>query len=728
MVTFHVLAALSLRSADGRQVAGLLTGQKRVALLSYLALAKPRGFHRRDTLLALFWPTLDQKHARASLRNLLYQMRRSIGPGVIVGRGDEEVGLVDSAFWCDAVAFEQAVDQERSAEAFDLYRGDLLNGFYVSGISPDFEHWLDSERARLRGCAAECAWLLVDQAEQAGDRLAAASRARAAAQFTPFSDDAQIRLMSTLQRAGDRAGALRNYDSFAELLHRELGIPPSAELRAHAARIGAGPRPITGTAFRNGGRTSSARAIAVLPFEPLGARSSSDLHDSIHADLLTRLADISELKVIARTTVRQYRNTEKTVSEIGAELDVRWVLEGEVQEAPDQLRVNARLIDAPTDRQVWACEYRTVLTADQIFEIQSKITKQIAQSLQAKLTSEEQARVERRPTESLEAYRICIQGRMHLDQRSEEEMRQALHCFERVLELDPAYVLAWVGVADAIGLLHAYGYRDAEQAMPAAEAAVRRALELDDQSAEAHASLGRLRGQRQKALAAERALRRAIELKPNYAEAHNWRSVGYQVMGCPVPALESAQRAVELNPLSPEAVYNLAISSLISGDPQKALHEARRERALASSHGSGAFCEGLVLFELNRFEEAVSVLRDLSIPWAGSGPRATLALAHVALGDATEARRLLDEIEVAGDVFDSALVHAGLGASEAAFERLDSVDFHGVDFRLTYWPTIATRYLYQSVWGPLRADPRYRQLRRRMQRSWGLPAEIMAEA
>ncbi len=456
------------------------------------------------------------------------------------------------------------------------------------------------------------------------------------------------------------------------------------------------------------------KSIAVLPFETLGKEEATAFTDGVHGDLLTRLSHISDLSVISRTSVMRYRTPEKPLPAIAGELGVAWVLHGEVQETGDQVQVNARLVNARTDRQVWAESYRRELTAANLFEIQAEITGQIARALEIQLSPQEERQVERAPTGNLDAYRLYAQGREQLDQRTEQGMRRALDYFQRTIAQDSTYALAWVGLADALALLHDYGYADGDSGLRRAWDSVRRALELNSELAEAHASLGLLQSERQAGPAAIRELKRAVELRPSYAEAHNWLSWVHLLLGHRKEALESAKRAVELDPLSPEAVSNLSLSYLVNGENEKALAEARRAHEIQSSFTTGRFYEGLALYHLGRFTEAKSVLRNLAAPWAGSGPRATLALAHVASGDSAGARELLARIEEVADPFAAGLVHAALGEEEDAFDAIRRVN------RWSDWPTLSVRHFYRDVWGPLRDDPRYQELLREVDRTWGL--------
>ena len=231
MIEFHTLGETSLRAPDGRELRSVLVQPKRVALLAYLALDRPLRFHRRDELLALFWPELDAERARHALRQSLYVLRRALGKEMLEGRGSEEVGLDFDRFWCDAAAFEQATDEEHWADALELYRGDLLPGFFVAD-APDVERWLDRTRDRLRRCAADAARALAEERERAGRGKEAVDWARKAVAFAPFDETGVRRLIALLDRLGDRAGALRSYEKLEELLASEFESEPSAETRA----------------------------------------------------------------------------------------------------------------------------------------------------------------------------------------------------------------------------------------------------------------------------------------------------------------------------------------------------------------------------------------------------------------------------------------------------------------------------------------------------------------
>lgn len=473
-------------------------------------------------------------------------------------------------------------------------------------------------------------------------------------------------------------------------------------------------------AWRNADETSQIEpSIAVLPFESPDDVESAELGDGIHSGILNRLARLEGLTVIAWTSVRCYRGTQRKASEIGTELGVHWVLEGRVHARDEQIRVDARLVEAHTDRQVWAYDLVERLAAETYFKVQTEIAAQIVELLRHQLTPKERRELERNPTESLAAHRLSTQGRMDLDHRSRADMERALKSFEDAVALDPDYALAWVGVADALGLLHAYGFAGRD-VLGTASRAIDTALEKDSCCAEAIAAHGRMLGQHRREPEARRALERAVTLKPGYAEAHNWLTISYEIGGEIEAAQKSARRAVALNPLSAEALNNLAGSMLFGGDPAEALKVTEQVLKFEPDYGTATLYTGLALYEMGRFEEAVNALRGLELAWVQSGVDAALALSFAADGHPDSALDLLDHIREQGHEFDEGLVLAALGEKEAAFEAFGRARFDEMELGVSYWPTVCVRYLFGRVWEIMQDDRRFDDLQRRIFENWGL--------
>ena len=230
MIELRLLGPIKLLGADGRELHSVLTHPKRLAVLVYLAAARPRGFQRRDKLVALFWPELDQTRARQALNKAIHHLRRSMGDGAIVSRGDDEVALDDEVVRCDVRLFEDAIGASSARAALELYLGDLADGLFVDD-APEVDQWLSAERERLRAIAAKAA-ASVAESTQHTDVPTAIEAARRAVALAPYDEGALRRLMLLLERAGDRPGAALAYADFSRRLRADLELEPSAETRA----------------------------------------------------------------------------------------------------------------------------------------------------------------------------------------------------------------------------------------------------------------------------------------------------------------------------------------------------------------------------------------------------------------------------------------------------------------------------------------------------------------
>ncbi|MGH7552523.1 MAG: BTAD domain-containing putative transcriptional regulator, partial [Longimicrobiales bacterium] len=287
MIQLRTLGAVELRGSDGAELRPILAQPKRFALLAYLAVNASRGFQRRDHVLALFWPEQDGEHARAALNRALYYLRRSLGEGVLLSRGDEEIGLSGEALWSDVAAFEAAAAQGRVEEAIELYRGDLLEGFFISD-APGFEEWLEGERNRLKQTAGRVAWSLAESALAAENRSLAVHWARWAAERTPYDEAGVQRLVSFLDSAGDRAGAVHAYERFARRIADDLELAPSPETRALVERIRA--RELT-----PGGPLSTTRPVGrVLERDDALATGAGGAWDPVDPAISTGAALLAE--------------------------------------------------------------------------------------------------------------------------------------------------------------------------------------------------------------------------------------------------------------------------------------------------------------------------------------------------------------------------------------------------------------------------------------------------
>ncbi len=228
MIRLFVFGTLQI-DADGSPEAEEVVVQPRtVALLAYLMLARPFGPRQRDHVIGMFWGELDQERARAALRKALHRLRSAIGEDTVVSRGTEMLTVSRDLMWCDATAFDDAVNDRRYREALDLYRGDLLPGFHVPEAD-EFGRWLEDERSYYRERAVSSAWSLVEYYERNQQLTSAAQIARVVARLASTDERMLRRVLAMLGRLGDRAGAARIYRNFADDLWRNYGTRPSAE-------------------------------------------------------------------------------------------------------------------------------------------------------------------------------------------------------------------------------------------------------------------------------------------------------------------------------------------------------------------------------------------------------------------------------------------------------------------------------------------------------------------
>jgi TolB-like protein len=276
--------------------------------------------------------------------------------------------------------------------------------------------------------------------------------------------------------------------------------------------------------------TVSQKSIAVLPFDNL-SRDPDNAYfcEGVQDEILTRLAKVADLKVISRTSTQHFKSTPENLPQIAKQLGVAHILEGSVQKANDQVRVNVQLINALTDAHLWADTYDRKLT--DIFAVESEIAKTIAETLQARLTGSEKSSIAKTPTVNPEAYELYLKGRFFWNKRTGDDLRKSIGYLKQAIAKDPGYALAYAALADSYGILRFYGGASPDESIVPAAAAAKKALELDDSLAEAHASLGLIATEELELHRGVSELERAVQLNPNYATAHHWLSLALTALG-----------------------------------------------------------------------------------------------------------------------------------------------------------------------------------------------------
>ena len=416
------------------------------------------------------------------------------------------------------------------------------------------------------------------------------------------------------------------------------------------------------------------RSIAVLPFANRSASEADAFFvDGLHDDLLTHISKIGSIKTISRTSVMQYRDTNKTIPQIAEELGVATIMEGGVQRAGDTIRINVQLIDAVTDEHLWAQTYDRQLTAASIFAIQSEIATAIAEELRATLSLDEQQRLATVPTESLPALEAYFLGKQRMATRVTDDLAEAVDLFQRAIELDPDFALAYVGLADTYTLQRMHAGFPPDEMSARSELAINKALELDDRLGEAYASLGLLIKTDCDPESAEMAFKRALALNPSYASAHQWYAVLLSYLGRPKEALAHIKIAVELDPLSALMNANLAWAYLNLGRYDEAMAQFKSNIAIDPEfRGSYGGVGSLYWRVYGQLDKAVpGYEKVVAMDPGNSNGLAWLGLLFLDIGDDEQAEYWIGRSrELAPDGFDTNLamhiLHAYRGEDDQA--------------------------------------------------------------
>ena len=455
------------------------------------------------------------------------------------------------------------------------------------------------------------------------------------------------------------------------------------------------------------------KSIAVLPFENL-SRDPDNAYfaEGIQDEILTRLSKIADLKVISRTSTQHYKSAPENLPEIGRQLRVAYLVEGSVQKSGDTIRVNVQLLKAADDSHLWADTYDRKLT--DIFAVESEIAKRIADTLQAKLSSDAKHVLASQPTENPEAHELYLKGRYFWNRRTGENLQKAADYFQQAIEKDPSYALAYSGLADCHVLLPLYpgqGSNPRDQ-LPKALQAARKAVKLDETLAEAHASLARALASDLQLSAAMSEFNRAIELNPNYATAHQWFGECLQSQGRVEDAITQLKRARELDPLSliNNSLLGFALDTI--GKSDEAIEQLRRTIEIDPNFAHAHEYLGNVLEHKNQIEEAL-VEYETAAHLSATEPNilAQLARAYFLVGRKAAAQELWDKLKSLSErqyvpAYSLALVQSAFGDKDEAIRLLEkSYEDHApFDSGDLGWILIDHRL------DPLRSDPRFTKL------------------
>ena len=462
-----------------------------------------------------------------------------------------------------------------------------------------------------------------------------------------------------------------------------------------------------------GGSTKQIGSIAVMPFvNESGNADVEYLSDGMTETLIRSLSQLPNLSVKARSSVFRYKGKTTDAKTLGSELGVQAVLNGRVIQRGDQLTLNLELIDALTENVIWSESYNRK-QAD-LVSLQSEIARDVSSKLKAKLSGAEETKVTKSATSDTEAYQAYLKGRYYWNRRTAENLKKAIEQFKAATDRDPNYALAYSGLADCYVVLNQYAGTPTSETLPNATAYAERAIGIDGQLAEPHASLGQVYKQSWKWDEAEREYNRALELNLNYATAYHWYSLFLKDQGRFDESAVMIKRAKELDPLS--SVISINISEMYNwqNDHNASIHNSLKIIELDPNYADAYRSLGISYLKLHREGEAIENLRKaVELSNRAAFTLSDMGYGYGVVGKRTEAYAVAKELEekyarrqASGQFI--AGVYAGLGENDKAFEWLER-DFQN--------KAPLTEIRWAIPFESLRDDPRFKDLLKRM----GLP-------
>jgi eukaryotic-like serine/threonine-protein kinase len=420
-------------------------------------------------------------------------------------------------------------------------------------------------------------------------------------------------------------------------------------------------------------------SLAILPFQHNDPEPGMEyFSDGITETMISALSRLPELRVMAWSTVSQYKGQPADPRRIGRELRVRAVLTGRMMQSTDRLLIKLELVDASDGSQLWADNY--TCNPSEVLDVETQIASEISERLLSHLTNEERKQLAKRPTDNVEAYHAYLKGRYCWNKRNDQDVRNAIEYFKKAIDADPTYALAYVGLADSYLVLGGFGIATLapKDAYPKAREAVERALEIDDTLAEAHTSLGYcLANYEWNWSAAQREFNRALELKPGYAVAHHWYGFLYlAAFGRLDEAIAEMRYALDLDPLSLPVGSNIGLILYLARRYDEALAHFQRNLEMDRSFFYTHWQMALAYEQCGRFNEAIAGFQKaIGLSGTSTQPRVMLARAYALSGRKGEALALLDELnELSVQHYVSpyriAAVYAALGDKDRAFKWL----------------------------------------------------------
>jgi len=419
--------------------------------------------------------------------------------------------------------------------------------------------------------------------------------------------------------------------------------------------------------------------LAVLPFENLSRDPEQEFFsDGLTEEMIAQVGKLNRdrLSVVARSSVAKYKSTRLTAKEIGKELNADYLLQGSVRRSSDRVRITVQLIEAQNQTDLWTESYDRELK--DVLAVQDSVVQSIASQIHIALSEEQKTRLANPRQTRPEAYEAYLKGRYYWNKRTAESMQKAEHYFQQAMDSDPTYAAAYSGLADCNSGLTWHGFKSPADALPKAYAAARKAVEIDPQSAEAHASLGLVLSHRWDWAGAEAEFRHALALDPQYANAHHWYGDYLSIKSRHDEALAEARRAQELDPLNLMINTWVALRYYQAHDYTHAIQQARNSVELDSNFAAAHLLLGESYVQAGSHSESLSELKRAA-SLSGDSPlyTAQVAVALAAAGRKGEALQIAHELETESRTryvspYGLAQIYAALNSKEETFKWLQA--------------------------------------------------------
>lgn len=462
---------------------------------------------------------------------------------------------------------------------------------------------------------------------------------------------------------------------------------------------------------------ANSNSIAVLPFRNLSEDKGNEyFSDGITGEVIGQLGKIAGLNVISQTSVMQYKGPEKqNLRDIASALNVGTVLEGNVQKAADRVRIGVALTNPANGYQLWGKTYDREMTNS--FSIQSEVAQKIAEELEATISPTEKERIEKKTTENFEAYDLYLKARYYWNKRLPVSLNKGIEHFNQAIAKDPNYALAYAGLADSYTILGNYNLLPPQQTYPKAKTAASKALSLDSNLAEAHASLGfAIMNYDWDWAAAERELKRAIEINPNYAIARSWHAFLLTVTGRFEEATRVRKKALELDPLSPVINADVGLTLYYSGKYDEAIKQFKKTLKIDPRFLIVNIALAGAYEQKKDYDSAMAALTTLTAGLTFASihhpiPIAALGHVYAASGKTYDAQNMLEFVEEMSTSqyvapYWMAVLYVGLGKKELALDWLEKA-FDGRDGSMVFLRV-------DPVFDSIRSDPRFIRLIKKM--------------